>query len=165
MPPCVRRRSCRCFLVQRQKRKGENLFFFAYVFFSYTSFVCVFVAEADRVGPGGMRDVALGRQNTFSLDPPRCGDDLGGCGPRCSARMRKLRRTTCNERSVKRTFQKPARLHLKVYCVSAACAFYIFSSVGAVFLVFFLNFLRAFERPGGGELPPGATGMKASRSA
>lgn len=140
MPPCVRRRSCRCFLVQRQKRKGENLFFFAYVFFSYTSFVCVFVAEADRVGPGGMRDVALGRQNTFSLDPPRCGDDLGGCGPRCSARMRKLRRTTCNERSVKRTFQKSARLHLKVYCASAACAFYIFSSVGAVFYFFFSTF-------------------------
>lgn len=37
--------------MQRQKWKGENLFFFAYVFFSYTSFVCVFVAEADRVGP------------------------------------------------------------------------------------------------------------------
>lgn len=147
------------------EEEGREPFLFCICFFFIYEF-CLRVCRRSRPRrPGGMRDVALGRQNTFSLDPPRCGDDLGGCGPRCSARMRKLRRTTCNERSVKRTFQKPARLHLKVYCASAACAFYIFSSVGAVFLVFFLNFLRAFERPGGGELPPGATGMKASRSA
>ena len=69
--------------------------------FLFFLFVCVFVAEAVRVGPEECEMLHSADKTRSLLILLDVEATSGGCGPRCSAQMRKLRQTTCNEMSFK----------------------------------------------------------------